>query len=50
MSDQSNEGAQAPGYFESLGHFSNQDASAIVRVLLYGRARQVLLLGATADT
>jgi hypothetical protein len=32
----SNEGAQAPGNFESVGHFSNQDASAIVRVLLTG--------------
>jgi hypothetical protein len=32
----SNEGAQAPGYFESVGHFSNQDGSAIVRVLLMG--------------
>jgi hypothetical protein len=32
----SNEGAQAPGDFESIGHFSNQDASAIVRVLSTG--------------
>ncbi len=31
-----NEGAQAPGYLESVGHFSNQDASAIVRVLSTG--------------
>jgi len=26
----SNEGAEAPRYFESVGHFSNQDAPAIV--------------------
>ena len=26
----SDQGAQAPRYFESVGHFCNQDASAIV--------------------
>jgi hypothetical protein len=32
----SNEGAEAPGYLESVSHFSNQDASVIVRVLSTG--------------